>query len=227
MTNLRNHTPSTCSKLLEVFSLFLGDDITRPVLQKPFEVNGKIYATDSYTLVRCDKSCCNIEITNTYTPPNVENIIPTPNTNKILNIEKKIFEQYRTIDEIKTIEKETECKLCDGFGYVEWEFDSYTKEDECPVCEGDGIIIENKEMKNGNKGFGNSLINLNGVYFKMDLFYKLIKTQDILGGDITLLYQSTTRHAVLFKVGECDVIIMPCLYKDTDKVDNILTITTI
>ena len=63
----------------DVFSLFLGEDKFRPAMHKPFEINGKVYATDAYTLVRTDKANIDFVLDNEHTPPNCEAVIPEVN----------------------------------------------------------------------------------------------------------------------------------------------------
>jgi hypothetical protein len=210
--------------LYNVFSLFVGDDSFRPVMHSPFEINGKVYATDSFTLIRCDKSYCDFEIANPHRPPDAEAVIPVPNTNQVLNIDKSVFEQYKTEDEYENTGEDVACKVCDGYGLVEWTFEHYYEEDDCPACDGSGFEEEEKAVKTGRKTFGMFRVKLNESYFRMDLFYKLVKAQDILGGDITLIHQSKPTSAVLFKVGFCEILLMPCLLHDIDDTDGILSI---
>lgn len=224
-TSINHVTPPDAKRLLgDVFSLFCGTDTMRPDMQLPFEINGKIYATDAYTLIRCEKSHCDFEITNPHTPPNCEAVMPIPNTEKVLHIDKSVFEQYKTEDEYESIGEDVECKVCDGHGEVEWEFESYTKDDDCPACDGSGYEAEKKAVKTGRKTFGNFRVKLNETYFRMDIFYKLIKVRDFLGGEITLLYQSKPTSGVLFKIGFCEILLMPCLLHDIDDTDGILNI---
>lgn len=217
-------TPTPNVMLSEVFSLFTSHQILRPVMSSPFEINGKVYATDGFTLIRCDKSYCNFEITNPHTPPDCEAIMPTPNTESVLNIDKSVFEQYKTEDEYENIGEEIECKTCSGFGNVEWVFEGYTKDDDCPVCKGSGLEAEPQSVKTGRKTFGRLKVKLNETYFIIDHFYLLIKVRDILGGDITLLHQSKPTSPVLFKIGFCEILIMPCTHTDFVDTEEVLAI---
>jgi hypothetical protein len=49
----------------DIFSLFVGKDQYRPELHKPFQINGKLYATDAYALIRTDIAFVKSAITNT------------------------------------------------------------------------------------------------------------------------------------------------------------------
>ena len=65
--------------------------------------------------------------------------------------------------------------------------------------------------KTGGKTFGNCVVNIKGVYFHVDKFYKLIKVRDILGGEIELISCSKPTRAVLFKVGVREILLMPVM----------------
>ncbi len=210
----------------KIFGLFLGHDKIRPAMHTPFEINGKVYATDAFTLIRCDKSRCDFEVNNPYTPPNCEAIMPTPNLNVVLNIDKSIFEQYKTENELEYIGEDIECATCNGFGQVDWEYKNHTKTDDCPDCDGSGFEAEKKAVQTGRKTFGNFRVKLNDTHFRMDYFYKLIKVHDFLGDDIVLLYQSKPTDAVLFKVGDFEIIIMPCPLHDINDTEGVLEINT-
>lgn len=213
--------------LCDVFSLFCGHDSFRPELEFPFEINDKIYATCGHTLIRCDKSYLDFEVTERQgiTPPNCEAVMPIPNISTVLNIDKSIFDQYKTEDELKYIGKDIDCETCDGHGVVDWEFEHWTKEFDCPKCDGSGYAAEKRSVKTGQKTFGTFRVKLNESYFKIDLFYKLIQVRDALGGEIELIHQSKPTSGVLFKVGFCEILLMPCPLYHVDDVDGVLNIT--
>ena len=100
----------------DVFSLFLGEDKFRPAMHKPFEINGKVYATDAYTLVRTDKANVDFVLENEHTPPNCEGVIPEVNTSLVLNVTKEMLEPLKTADEYEFAGKDIECETCEGSG---------------------------------------------------------------------------------------------------------------
>ena len=51
----------------------------------------------------------------------------------------------------------------------------------------------------------------------MKLFYRLIHVQTALGGDIVLTHQSGVKSAHMFKVGFCDILIMPISVNEGDE----------
>jgi hypothetical protein len=202
---------NTPKSLQEVFKLFCGKDGLRPAMQEPFERNDKVYATDAFILIRCDKSHCDFEITNQYPTPKVESVFSEPNMSVPLKINAAMFDKYFTADEFELIGEDVKCKACDGHGEVEWEYESYTKDDDCPVCDGSGIEDEQKPIKTGRKTIGDYFVSINETHFDMKLFYRIIQAQSFLGGEIVLTHQSAPNKANIFKVGYCDIVLMPTL----------------
>lgn len=208
----------------DVFSLFLGEDKFRPAMHKPFEINGKVYATDAYTLIRTDKANVDFVLDNEHTPPNCEGVIPKVNTSLILSVTKEMLEPLKTADEYEFVGKDIKCETCEGSGQVEWEFEHYTRDFYCPVCEGSGWSEKKRGRKTGGKTFGKCVVNIKGAYFHADKFYKLIKVRDILGGEIELINYSKPTSGVLFKVGVCEIFLMPVMYGDASDWGGVLNI---
>ena len=201
--------------LADVFSLFVGGDAKfRPELLKPFEINGKVYATDGIALVRTDKVNIDFVIDNKHKTPNCERVIPEINTSLILSITKEMLEPLKTDDEIEITGKNIDCKTCDGSGTVEWIYESHIREFDCPVCEGSGYSEEERSRKTGGKTFGHFAVNVKGVYFDIDKFYKLVKAREFIGGEIELISYSTKR--MLFKIGVCEILLMPVIYDESN-----------
>lgn len=205
------------TKLNLIFDLFTNTDELRPVMLKPFELNNKIYATDGFTMIRINKNDCDFEINNELKPPNCEAVIPEENMNIILNFNKEMFEQYKTEDEYTYIDKDIKCPTCYGSGEVEWEFENYTKDDDCPVCDGTGISEHKEPVKTGNKIFKQLYIKLFDCYFDIYKFYRLIEVYKYFGGDIVLTSQINSNTANLFKIGKCEILIMPIASETVDK----------
>jgi hypothetical protein len=208
----------------DVFFLFVGKDKFRPAMHKPFEINGKVYATDAYTLVRTDKANIEFFLDNEHNPPNCEGVIPEVNTSLILNITKEMFETLKTADEYEIAGKDIECKTCEGSGEVEWDFEHYTRDFECPVCEGAGWEEQKTSRKTGGKTFGKCIVKINDACFHIDKFYKLIKVRDILGGEIELISYSKSTSGVLFKIGVCEILLMTVICGDASDWDAVLNI---
>lgn len=216
------------SALSDLFALFVSENKARPSLLSPFEVNGKVYATNGHTMIRCDKMHCDFEITNKERLFDnllfIESFIPIVNNNLTLDIDKSLFDSYEKVDEEIDIGEDIECDLCDGTGEVEWEFDIHTKTDACPVCGGDGKEAVAKFVKTGKKTYKDLKIKLGDAYFNADNFYKLIQVSDALSGDIILLSQISPTSGNLFRIGFCEILLMPIRMTRVDSSDSILTI---
>jgi hypothetical protein len=212
------------SPIADILNLFIGNDDRRPVFNKPFEVNGKVYATDAHVLIRTDKKNIDFIIDNEHLPPKVEQVIPERNLNEILNINKEMFESLKTADEYEFSGKDIDCKTCDGHGEVEWEFEHYTHDFDCPVCNGSGLSEERRGKKTGGKTFGDSIVKLKDAYFRVRLFYKLIEVKDRAGGDVYLTGYKDKRSGVLFKIGDYEIVIMPLLIEDESEYEGVLNL---
>ena len=74
----------------------------------------------------------------------------------------------------------------------------------------------------GNKTFRNIKVKIKGNYLDIFKFKKVLQVQEILGGEIELLFCEIDKSALLFKVGICHIIIMKLSNIDSD--DEILEI---
>lgn len=207
-----------------VFSLFIGDDLLRPAMHKPFQINGKVYATDGYTLVRTYKTNIDFLLDNKNDPPNCEDVIPEINLNEVLIIEKEMFEPLKTEDEYEFSGKNVKCETCEGRAQVEWEFEHYTRDFDCPVCKGSGLSEQKQGRKTGGKAFGNYVVKVKDGYFDVTRFYKLVKVRDILGGDIRLVAYKSNTSPFLFQVGDCEILLMPLIFNSLEDYDGVLII---
>jgi len=200
--------------LWDAFALCFGNE--KPLFEKPFELNGKIYSTDGYTLLRCDKKDCGFEVVNPEIEiPNCEAVIPTPNIEIPLKIDENIFEQYKTEIVYEFTGQDIKCETCNGYGEVEWEFQHYTKDFDCPKCDGLGLEQQKKKKPTDKKTFDNeTFVKINEKYFNVKYFYRLIMIQKLIGGDIFLISNMENYKPALFKVGFCEYLIMPLVYSD-------------
>lgn len=210
----------------DVFSLFCSTDKNRPAMNSPFIKNSVVYATDAATVIFIDENDCDFKFINEYQDkaPNVEAIIPIPNTSKILNIKQSDFDKFKTEDELEYTGEDIHCETCQGDGVVEWEFDHYTKDFDCPKCDGTGFKEEKQQRKTGEKTFGVCRVKFNDTYFDMKKFYKLILVQKVFGGDIELIFSEKPNSIHSFKIGKATVLLMPCPLDNEDDCDGVLNI---
>lgn len=194
-----------------IFKLFVKDDKDaycelRPFTFKPFEFNGKVYATDGESLILTDKKNIDFIIDNEYDAPNHDKYIPHANISEIINIEQPIewFEQFITEDEFR----EELCTECWGAGAIKClGIGNMVQYDICRRCDEFGYI----EVKTGNKTFSNHYVKFKDSCIDIKLFYKLIQVRDFTNKEIELIYYSDEKSAILFRVGIFDVLLMPLL----------------
>lgn len=202
---------------LELFKMFCGCDEIRPAMLLPFEFNGKIYATDTHKLIRCDKSFCEFELTNTHKPLNTESAIPTINCNRIIKTKLEDFDIFKTEDEFKENGKDIKCIECDGDGEVEWEYEHHTKTDDCPVCDGSGFSSRTKLVPNGKKTFPKyAYVTIDGVFFNINILKSIFEAQKMIGDEIISLNIVTKNKPALFKIGNYDFLAMPVSNNEND-----------
>jgi hypothetical protein len=216
------NTQNEGTLLSDIFNIFVSNDTMRPVLTKPFEFNNKIYATDAHVLIRINKSDCDFNVEPQPNAPNCESVTPNENMNLLLSVNKTQFEEYKTEDEMVDVGEDIDCDTCDGDGEVEWEFEHYTNYFDCPVCDGSGYKETSTEIKTGNKTYGNILIKIKDSYLHISKFSKLLEVQEKLNESIYLTHLSTPNKAVLFKVGICDVLIMPVMVSAYDTEEKVI-----
>lgn len=210
----------------KVFSLFVGYDDLRPVMQKPFEYEGKVYATDTYTCIRCDKKDYPLVIDNEHEPLKANNVFaPYYNSNLILNIDISIFEALKTGNEVKWTGKDVKCAECNGWGVVEWSYKSHCEDYDCPECSGDGYLERKKLTPTGNLCFGDHFVKIGKSYIAIKNFYKLIVVQRLIGEDIVLTNNCDSGNkAVQFQIGVFEIIIMPKMRYTNDDSEGIVVI---
>ena len=203
------------TKIEKAFDLFLGVDELRPVFDNPFKVDRLVYATNGYSLIRTKKENIDFTFKNECKPPNVESVIPEINESLILELKNEMFEILKTEPEYKTVGQNIECSTCDGSGEVEWEFKHHTKDFDCPECKGSGYSEEKRKVKTGGKTFDFLNVKLKDSYFDINVFYLLIQAREIIGGEIELISYENQSKATMFKIGICEVLLMP-IYRETD-----------
>lgn len=196
--------------LSDIFQMFVSPDDHLNALHAPFELNGRVYATDRHILIRTDKANIDFAIENPHIPPNCEAVIPPPNTSEIINVPKEPFEQLKTEEEYKLVGEKIVCRECEGEGEVEWEYKYYTKEDDCPECNGSGFEREKTKVKTGGKTYGNdSIVKIKDGYFDPKYVEKLPMLKDFTGSEIELISYNHPHKPIVFKIGKFEVLIMP------------------
>jgi ssDNA-binding Zn-finger/Zn-ribbon topoisomerase 1 len=199
------------TKTEEIFSLFVGDEEMddRLWMNEPFEVNGKIYATNGSILIRTDKEYCDFIVENKYNlPENLEENLPKPNMVKILKFEDSVFDEFKYYEG-----KNVECTNCDSKGMVIWEHKEHKKKFNCPECNGSGYIQRRKTFSY------TTLVKTQGYYFNMKLFYKIVQVRKLVGEEILITYFLPSQDRLMVKIGDFEILIMTALLLD-DTMEN-------
>lgn len=205
------------TQLEKAFDLFYIKDEFRPEISSPFEVDGYVVASNGYVLIRVRKNKVDFEYDVSKKGPDMTGIIPEYNRNSLLHLDKQFFDAYKTVDEYEDLMKHVECYKCRGKKVVEWTHEGFKKLSACPVCSGKGFIEKTVKEKTGKRLFNSQVIKIENSYFSIRFFYTLFKAQELIGGDITLVSNGDDNSRVLFKICDCEVMIMPFNYLQGDK----------
>lgn len=220
-------TENTQTKTLieQIFYMFCSkNDEMRPVINNPFELNGYVYATNAFILIRAKKKDVDFDASkNQHKAPNCEEVMPLHNTTSLLELDHGFLDQYKTADEVAYSGKDIDCPTCDGEGEVEWKFEDYRRDFECPVCNGSGYQTQKREYKTGNKTFGDFRIKVDSLYIKINYLDILLKVGEMVNSGITLKHYSTIY--ILFSVGIFEVLIMPVMHHESTCCDGVIDIS--
>lgn len=211
----------------EILKYFCSTDKYRDWLTKPFKIGNKIHSSDAHFLVTTDLSKVKAdEEIKEIDPKKLNNVLITDtNTKLVLNVKeiKEVFKKAPQEDCYDFKGQDVECRECDGYGWVEWEYKHHTKDTDCPICDGEGKTSLAKKIKNGETKIEEHLtIEIGTSLFYVNKFQRLIYVADKLGEkEITLIYQSTPNKGNLFKIKDLEILVMPCMRSD-DNNENIV-----
>lgn len=207
-------TPMLGDVYEDILQLFVSDDDLRMWMTKPFIVGNKAVATDAHCLVSVPEWKGNYEYcdkTKDVYPKEYNCFKEIPLSNFLAAIAK-----VPLIDDYDEEVTETECDECDGEGEVDFEYSAgrrdYYLTGECPICEGEGTITTTKKTPNGKKVADSSMLLAIGSHaFNIFNVHRLVQVAEMLHEEkINLVYQKVPSGASMFKVGECEVLMMPC-----------------
>lgn len=201
-----------------IISHFVANDECRPVLNKAYQQNGFVYASNSHIVIKVPKELCAKEYDEV-----------TINEKKIPNFEKFMNEVEMTLIseininqilpcieniKIKLAGYETDCEKCDGEGEIECKCCGNTSD--CEECKGTGkikhkgkIMIRDVWFEKDNETIRAIEIEnkkYNPVYLELVMFSMLAK-----GFDTCEYYLHTTSenfHRGVFKFGGIEILII-------------------
>ena len=203
----------------DVFLSFVSQD-DKTNLTEPFKNGNTIFATDAHSLIYTSaENYYGFFVENDKTP-NCSKFLVEPNCN--YNIPITDLSEFKTEDEFDEVGENIECKVCDGYGEVEWEFDRYTKDDDCPACDGSGYSSETQKVPTGNKTFGTTYVKIKDVTFRIFEINRLFETAKKLNEEIVLINKPEKLSGFTFQLGKVNIMVMPCY--DVNSEDVVLNI---
>jgi hypothetical protein len=213
-------------KYLEILQMFVGQDDLRPAMTVPNIGNEYASATDAHALVFFDK---NLLPENTVFETDFGEKLKYPDIQRFIELEdicnnrldlqkvNDVISKCPLIEDFDEEEKEDTCNECDGSGEVTYTYEDSKYKDheldgECPICDGYGKCTQTIEKPNGRMVKNNEYYLQCGIsYLSIFMIEKLLKVQQIIGGDISIVNQTYPNKEILFKVGNVKVLIMPLM----------------
>jgi hypothetical protein len=204
-----------------ILKYFVSDDEMKAWMLKPFNSKNKTFATNS---------CCMLVV------PFIDGFIDrTEKVGGIYPIEHKISKsifineikeklaEFPLVDSYDVTEIETECDACDGNGIVDFEFyhkETHTLEHDCPICDGKGVHYEEQKKLNGKKEIdSNKYFKIGVCVFHIDRIKELILASELLNEcEVVIVNQDGSSLPTLFKIGEVELLLMPCYLENKDEV---------
>lgn len=194
-------------------------DDTRIWSDRPRPQDGFIYATDTYKIIRIEKSKCNLEYeTHERQPKDYSQLFPTPKCSLTLDVAKTLQEiaNLPYAETIRFKDKECKCKECNGSGEVEWNYtsddgDEYFNDFDCPVCDGSGYIKTKRIYRNERN------IAINGISFQIEHLVVALESIKELGYNKATITQLELAKAMRIDVEPgVEILIMPNTLMATD-----------
>lgn len=214
------------NKYLEILQMFVGQGDLRPAMTAPNIGNEYASATDAHALVFFDKNLLpentvfKTDFGEKLKYPDIQRFIELKDIcNNRLDLQKvnDVISKCPLIEDFDEEEKEDTCNECDGSGEVTYTYEDSKYKDheldgECPICDGYGKCTQTIEKPNGRMVKNNEYYLQCGIsYLSIFMIEKLLKVQQIIGGDISIVNQTYPNKEILFKVGNVKVLIMPLM----------------
>lgn len=198
----------------KIFDMYVGCDKIRPVFNTPFAQGEYVYASDGHILIRVMRCATNGSYNHSDKPGCSILFIETREELPItIQQLEKLISGVEKVEETKTVGEDIECKECEGFGVVEWEYEEWTKDFDCPACDGSGYSSESKKVPTGRMiPDPYAVIKLGCKTFMAEYIHTIAKTLEFLGiNEIKMRYNSVSPHEqVVFNFSkEIDVLLMP------------------
>ena len=184
-------------ELMERFQLFCDTESSRYVMQSPFFLSGKLYATDGRVAVRCP---CDMP------DSQVEGRLP-PVESAFADYEFADLRPLGSDQQLKSgrvpcrcASKELECETCGGTGDIEC--DSCGQDTNCGDCHGDGYVRPRcGECDQNRQTVAPKFEEIDGLIFPL-------KTMGNIRALGNVRYTTDKESALLFECGEIQGIVI-------------------
>lgn len=148
-------TEETALKLLDLF-VYREDDGLRDEIRQPYLKDGRICATDTYSLIRISRDYFPNETFQQVKSYNIKWPAQKLPVKLPLSMISRAIEQLPMVDVCIEEDETAACPECDGSGEVEWEYEDLSGETyyhtfECPVCDGIGTVERTINKPTGEK----------------------------------------------------------------------------
>ena len=205
-------------KYKEILNLFTPKDWFRPWMEEPWNIEGKTCTTNGWVVAICPKF-------GEFPEPkeSTKDIYPKPqNLNIEISVEvlRNAIKQMPCEVVVEEEIEENECRDCMGTGEVTWTYEDYEKEYECPVCEGTGKVEKTKYIPTDKtEPLPDWAVKIKGSGFLTGRILDLIKVAEILEEkSVLLIHQKDERQASIFKIGDVELLVMPAVNIEHEKV---------
>jgi predicted nucleic-acid-binding Zn-ribbon protein len=220
-TNTTEASNGNCAKpllgevYLDILNLFIGKDLLRDWVNKPFQLDNLAISTNATELVFFEKSLLTVDL-ETCEHKNPQKILEQIPTEKNINFSLNITEIEKClitvpiIDVTKEVGNDIVCSECKGDGQVEWEYERWSKDFDCPKCDGDGYESVSKSVPTGEKKLDDLyLIDVKSNRFSVRIIDKLLKVMKLLNEtEILLIFDNKGKNSV-FQIGNVRILAMP------------------
>ncbi len=210
-----------------VLNMFVGKEINKPWMTKPFTYNEYVCSTDSHRLCYFDKAKCGAF--DFYDLNHAANFIQKFESNFEFSVErlKRDVLALDMEDDFNEVGENIECKKCDGDGQVQMTFEGNTYDRDCPTCNGSGFSEQTRHIPTGflricwpqKCKIGNSLFDTN--FIKDIISIAELFNVDQVGVMQTLPFKQTT-----FQIGDIKLLIMPMLASEDDELKFVIANTS-
>jgi len=173
-------------------------------LSRPFMVEKKVMATNSYVVVMIDEHLAPDIIDEPET--DVMKVIPS---SRNLSLKLSVAKLDKALDKVPDETLTKTCKYCEGNGTVQWHVElknqDFYDDFDCPVCDGQGDKPNGLFHKEEAYYFKIGLSIFSARY--IEILSKIAK--EVKADEVTLVSQDKELGASVFLIDDVELLIMP------------------